>query len=293
MRKRQTGKLRTGAGGFTLVEMLAAVALLAILGYIVSYVFMSAQAVSSDSNALREAHQVARTIFKVMESDITGAWLRRDQATKPWLIPPNVGLVFYSDKNSELDNHIKNLLPLKTTTSYWDKEAGSQESLENYGLVLLTTVSPEGGENACQAKVMYLLKENGDLVRGLQVDEELDPGDPRFLDYEWAITPIEKQRGQADPDPREGEFIIGRGVTVVRFRFFTKYPDGGEWWDYWADDWKDGAGFRRYLPRAVEVRLRVRDRKGLIKSNEDVDGEPSLGVWFTQVMTIPAARDWP
>lgn len=266
----------TAADGFTLVEMLAAVALLAILAWIVFYVFMSAQTVSSNSNALREAHQVARGILKVMQSDISGAWLRRDQYTNLSVIPPRIGLIFYSDKNSELDDKIDNPPALKETTNYWDVESDSQKSWDNDGLVLLTTVSPAGGEDRCQAKVMYVLKENGDLLRGVQFDEVLDD-----LDYSKATA------------GSEGNYVIGRGVTVLQFRFLSKDLDGGKWWDYWEDIWKDGSAFERYLPGAVEVRLRVRDRKGLIKSKDDVEGEVRLGVWFTQVIAIPGAQDWP
>ncbi len=274
---------RCHQAGFTLVEMLATVALLALLGWIVYFVFLSAQVVASESRALGNVYQTARGIFKVMEADLEGAWLRRDSSTDFAVSPPSVGLIFYSNPYTDGSGNERfttkidklELADVKPTTTVWDVPNQQPLILHNHGLVFLTTVSPEGGQDRAQARVMYILKAGGDLVRGVQYDDVFIPTDPGFLDYDLATATGEK------------DYVIAHQVTALQLRFLDKYQDK------WDNNWQTGGAFKRYLPRAVEVRIRIRDPRGRIRSADDIEGEPRLGIWFTQVFAIPAALAWP
>ena len=70
---------RPTADGFTLIEMLAALALAMILLYMLFQIFTTASRAMTTSNARSEIHSNARAILRIMHQEISGAFLDTSQ----------------------------------------------------------------------------------------------------------------------------------------------------------------------------------------------------------------------
>ena len=82
-----TRTVRRTVRGFTLLELLASVALLAILGALLFEVFSQSSKVVKIGNARIEIYQYVRALFESMERELQGAFDNRDAGANVSVVP--------------------------------------------------------------------------------------------------------------------------------------------------------------------------------------------------------------
>jgi len=242
-------------GGFTLTELLVAVALAMIITGIVATVFGQASRLFSRSDALVEAMNNARVAMDFIEKDLQGAFLQAD------------GAIFIGKDDASQ-------MGLPQEANCWDDAANPQS-----GLVFLTTpvLAYRGGGTdpgpSSGARVTYYVTADNELIRVSQADD----------------TTLSSPGTAPWPSPFDySSQVVAFGVRSFKVSYYNARPT-----PIWTDNWDsynsaDLTQYRR-LPDAVMVELEVVDsEKGVLDPDKHPGAEP-----FTLSRTIRVGTSAP
>jgi len=268
--RRRKGVMKRGRAevGFTLVELIAAVALLIILLGILFVVFGEAGRTVRIGKNRMERYRTVRAVFRLLEEDITSALLVRDGAR-------TYGF-YYDDTGSPAGDGLD---PAFLQGNYSD--GTPVQSSDRLTLIRLRRgydATKPGFMEVCYFRHTFpvnqgiVSRRRNYLFRAIDQETAWPNPVPLGNTISSALgftVPV------VDNSPTSITYyrnhILGLGVSDLQFR----YMKGGE--NNWLDTWNAGSDG---LPQAVEVTIRV----GPDSSTDDNDHET-----FTQVIFLPSA----
>ena len=246
------GRRRTRRG-FTLVELLVAIALGSIMLTIVAKIFSQSSKVFSQSDAYIEIYQSARAFFDRFERDVNGivpvrAWNTTGTARELR------GVVGYNNIATN---------PGSDLNGFTDNEANQ----DVVGMLC-------GGANVHDRPlcwVMYYMNTDGELIRMQESD----------------ATQIE---GDNLPAPSASDTAGVMALNVLNFQ--VQYFDWQEsatpvWQNSWCTTGAAANYTQTYLPKFIQVTITISDAQDRIVRTTDTGD--AYGVEFTQIFEVPFA----
>ena len=286
--------------GFTLVEMMVALALGVIIAGVVATVFRQASGLFTLSRARTEVINNARVAMKFIEADIISATLVNgqlflgirdgalrgmgvdndgDYSTKGFDEDPTPSDGVDNDNDGREDEDPYDFTYDDGADGIYKYLSSDEEFRYRSGVELLTTsmfaFAPDG-QQASWAHVLYYLTQDyqvddrytvGRLIR-YSLSDATDLADPvSFLDpsgplnYRASLT--EKEKTGDPDDDLVSTMIIAFGVVRLRMRFFDQTNQ--EWVNRWdTDDEPFYPAQYQTLPQLVQVELTVIDTKNVL-----------------------------
>lgn len=220
--------------GFTLLELLAAVALLVVLGTLLFQIFTQASHVMRIGTGRQEIYQYARALYTTLEHEFTGAIAQRDASRQ----------VVSSSQSRPF--HIYHSSAQLAVFGLPAREGTDAISLTS-ALVGRDTVqtSPTYGQTATDAHVAYWV------------------GPSDCTTNAWTLNRYESYDIASSLGGRGWEFALN--VLEFRIECFDQYRTPPDWqamdWDSTAIDTPTAS--RRGLPFAVAVTMKLTDRDHL------------------------------
>jgi prepilin-type N-terminal cleavage/methylation domain-containing protein len=254
-----TRTVRRTVRGFTLLELLASVALLAILGALLFEVFSQSSKVVKIGNARIEIYQYVRALFESMERELQGAFDNRDAGANVSVVPFRV----YHSSSA-----LKNFgVPVRD---------GTEAVLFTSALIGRDTVqgSATYGQTANAAKVAYWLSPNNNTLNRYECYDLSQSA--AGAGWEFALNILEFNLGVLNQ--------YTSPPAVIR--------------DDWDSTATLPSGARRGLPKAVTVTVRLtdeshiscwefssKDNKMQLKQGFTVEDDPMVQT-FSEVIGI-------
>ncbi len=248
--------------GMTLIEMLAAVAILVMLTAILAQVFAQATRASSRGRGMGEIYQKARALQSVFERDLSGA-------TPDFFACGENGM----ESLYTWDLQVYSLPPGPYSYGLSGRpfaDATMRRMLMGGSDFLVLTSSNAAGYDKGVGKVFYVLRATGQLIR-------VSYPDTSFARMDYLMGAIERGvdiNSDLELGAYEDARIVAENVQRVKFSFLDRghgaiSRDGvrhaqGQWVDDW--NWTT----KRYLPAAIKVDLHLVDRQWVISDGDAV-----------------------
>lgn len=252
---------KKNSAGFTLIEMLVAMALMLMLSGMLFQVFTSAREVSRKSDACIEIYQNARCMFDFLERDLSGAVL----VGKTTSFPDGRYFELCNDDEGAVSDDAG-------VPHYHDSIRLVSRSIAKYGEIV---------------EVGYYLTVDTTDSRKSELKRYYDhagtnPSTGDDLDVSVGATVWDGFYKSDD--------VVARGVTDLNIDY--RLGDGTDWTD--PDDWAVGTGddwvtSLTTLPKLVRITAYITDSNGIFLSgNPDPDTYPFCGngVKFVHVVTV-------
>ena len=293
-RVRRTARLTwpRSAGGFTLVELIAAVALLIILVGILFVVFGEASKTVSIGQTRLARYATVRGFFRLLEDDLANAFLMKEEGGSNYY-----GLVGgdaqdqaflvgnYLDGSPVQPSDRLTLIRLRPSQNVAANRPGFVEAC------YLRRTYPRGQELVVDRRNCLFRVADEDMgVWTLSPPPHLFPAG--FLTFN-VLSPANGNNWTNNAYFQK--YIVALDVSDLQFRYLNLDPDPANPDRPWQRTWdpnvdmypRTGPGARPALPIAVEVTIRL----GPDSSNVEVD--PSTGAIihdsFTQLIRLPIA----
>jgi len=242
---------RSGAGGFTLMEIMLVVALTGILMYSMSIVFQRAAVIVGVTGAEVETRQKARSIFSRLEMDLGSAFIN------------SKGQYFVTDGST-----------LKFVTSAKYNPEGLVGRMD-VTQVVYTLTSEAGGAEVKALKKYPVADEEQLLVRYALTFLSQEEADKYNIEYSGEQPELKQydtvsldDPGLAESTKQYVDIVAGR-VTDFKVQCmqaigaFSSNLELGEIDNYWTYAWN--SPISKKLPRAVKIQVSVRDSKDMIE----------------------------
>lgn len=284
-RMRLSFPARRARVGFTLVELLASVALLIILLTVLFVVFGQASQTVSIGKARIEVYRTVRAVFRLMEQDITSAFLITDRTVVPAVTHGLLGedgtdgWFLYRDADNDGAYDSGEELPPSDRLTLVLPRRGYDPSDSKPGFV-----------NVCYLRVNGLSSMPGRLnliLRAMDEEEDVKPGSRLGTGSDWEVgdvlpldfplpdLPTDAAAYQAYFNTHANFFqnyLLALNVSDLQFRYL---PVGGSaWQDSFDSDSVNS------LPAAVEITIRLGRA-----TSQNVDDHDT----FTHTVFLPTA----
>jgi len=220
--------LRGRRRGFTLVELLASIGVLAVIGSVVTTVFVDAARMAELARAYSEIYQTARNVFKMVESDLQGSFVDSDgrlfigllnplqDRTDALQLDPWEGYVDDPEYIALIANvgssALRRWQPLESTVARAVRTGDWNRPAQSFLVFTTTTASPDG---LTAARMYYLLSGNN-LYRVPQLDSGVDN-----LDYGYAV--LAAVGGTLDFAEAQRAFLLSDNILQFRLRYLPHY----------------------------------------------------------------------
>ena len=242
--------------GFTLVELIAAVALLIILLGILFVVFGEAGRTVRIGKNRMERYRTVRAVFRLLEEDITSALLITDSGTTHG---------FTAENNVAADTAFLTGASAADRLTVIRLRRGYDASDPQPGFMEICYL-----RHTYPVNQGIVSRQRNYLFRAIDEETAWPPPPPPTISSALGFTTL-------DPDDSSNEtyyrnHILALGVSDLQFRYMVT----GE--NTWQDTWDAGAD--EELPQAVEVTIRL----GPDSSTDPADHET-----FTHVIFLPSA----
>lgn len=247
---------RKRQSGMTLIEMVAAVAILLMIAAILAQVFYLASRAASRGKSLAEIHQVARALETVISKDVIGA-------TSDFLA---------SAENGARIDYVLGMPPgpyAEALTGAPFVDDAMRRMLMGGSDYLAFTSSNASGNYKGVAKVFYVHRASGEFVR-------VTYGDTIFSLMDYLVGPREQGIIDLDNDTLlngfEEQRVMAENVARVKFSFLdrNKGPVSDDAISYgygvWLDDWDWNR--KPYLPAAVKVEIQIVDNRWVLQDED-------------------------
>ena len=256
---RRKGIMKRGRAevGFTLVELIAAVALLIILLGILFVVFGEAGRTVRIGKNRMERYRTVRAVFRLLEEDLTNAFLMEEGGTTYGVTAENAVATdgAFLDPAPDGDSDRLTLIRLRRGCDTSDPEPGFME--------------------VCYFRHTYpvnqgiVSRQRNYLFRAIDEEAGWTAGAGAPGSALGFVTPVVD-----DSDPSVTYYrnhILALGVSDLQFRYMATGDSD------WETDWDAGTD---ELPRAVEVTIRL---------GPDSSTDPGDHETFTHVIFLPSA----
>ncbi|MHC4712816.1 MAG: type II secretion system protein [Planctomycetota bacterium] len=247
---------RKRRSGMTLVEMVAAVAILLMIAAILAQVFYLAARAASRGKGLAQIYQVSRALEAAMSKDLVGA-------------TPDF---FASGENGTRTTFLIGIPP----GPYAEALSGAPFTAARMRRMLMggsdylsfTSASASGNYRGV-AKVFYILRASGEFVRVTYADTS-------FTLMDYLIGAVEQGVDDLNNDTLLGTYeerrVMAENVQRVKISFLDRYtgPVSADAISYaygvWLDDWDWNR--KAYLPTAVKIELQIVDRRWVLADDD-------------------------
>jgi type II secretory pathway pseudopilin PulG len=257
----------------TLIEMLAAVAILLMIAAILAQVFYLASRAASRGKALAEIHQIGRALETVMSKDMIGA-------TSDFMA---------SAENGTRIDYLIGLPPAPYVSSLSGapfSDDRMRRMLMGGSDYLAFSSSTASANYKGVAKVFYVLRASGELVR-------VTYGDTDFTLMDYLMGPSLQGITDLTNDGLLNTFeerrVMAENVERLKFSFLDRSTgpisaDGVSYgYGVWVDDWDWNR--KPYLPAAIKVELQVVDHRWVMQDEDAVSNR-----FFSPLETNDDAR---